>query len=618
MNNDVIEAKYSMSDKFRDNFVGEKGYEALKTLTRGGNELSKDIAKCLQERNEAEIAYVRALRKNSDSLQKLAGRAKGSISLTLRTLSSQTSKQSDAHSMIADVLLQDMSMPIRNFAEAQLKEIKSIEETLNSKFKEWNAQKDNDNKYRSRQFDKSKEIEALNNKISEISKQGRVSSKDTSKLDTSVRKAEEDLKSIEHKYHISTRDVEIARQACDAEMCRSCDQFEKIELNRIGEMGNFIGKFADTMKVVGETMQQVSEDLHAIRIEPENDIVTEARANNQQPETEILLYDVYAENMDNTMSEQRRKLSLLNWIEILRHDIEIQKQTSAPRLSSLASAPASRALKDESLDDDLGMAGDGAMCSMRSKKSVPEDAKDDSSSSNDDDGGMSHRKCKKQEKNGTEVTQKFSSEKFIDRRSVELLLCLYEASLYKIECVYNRLMKLAQPQQYEYTSRITRTFNEKGTPTTLIRIPFQPTTHTPPSAPTAMLYFARAMPMQPESMVQSALHPMARSVQGQSSNSGWGLPSPPQVEQAVPDTQLLTSQPPYSVSTAPTAPEMPRSNPVAHVRALHPYKARRRDELDLEKGDVILLLETRNDGWFKGNLHNAVGLFPGNYVERIS
>ena len=49
-----------------------------------------------------------------------------------------------------------------------------------------------------------------------------------------------------------------------------------------------------------------------------------------------------------------------------------------------------------------------------------------------------------------------------------------------------------------------------------------------------MLYFARAMPMQPESMVQSASHPMPRTVQGQSSNFHWVVPSPAQVEQAVP------------------------------------------------------------------------------------
>lgn len=96
---------------------------------------------------------------------------------------------------------------------------------------------------------------------------------------------------------------------------------------------------------------------------------------------------------------------------------------------------------------------------------------------------------------------------------------------------------------------------------------------------------------------------------------------------------MLTSQPPYSVSTAPTAPQMPRPNQDVHVQALYPYKAKRKDELDLKKGmtkfmenqifllyslgDVILLLETRNDGWYKGNLNNKIGLFPGNYVANI-
>jgi hypothetical protein len=39
-------------------------------------------------------------------------------------------------------------------------------------------------------------------------------------METAIRKAEEELENIERKYHLATRNVEIARQACDVEMCR--------------------------------------------------------------------------------------------------------------------------------------------------------------------------------------------------------------------------------------------------------------------------------------------------------------------------------------------------------------------------------------------------------------
>lgn len=36
----------------------------------------------------------------------------------------------------------------------------------------------------------------------------------------SLRKAEQELEKTEKKYHDATKEVELARQACDAEMCR--------------------------------------------------------------------------------------------------------------------------------------------------------------------------------------------------------------------------------------------------------------------------------------------------------------------------------------------------------------------------------------------------------------
>jgi hypothetical protein len=36
----------------------------------------------------------------------------------------------------------------------------------------------------------------------------------------SLRKADQELEKTEKKYHDATKEVELARQACDAEMCR--------------------------------------------------------------------------------------------------------------------------------------------------------------------------------------------------------------------------------------------------------------------------------------------------------------------------------------------------------------------------------------------------------------
>lgn len=42
-------------------------------------------------------------------------------------------------------------------------------------------------------------------------------------MEMSLQKSEQELEKAERKYHEATRDVEIARQSCDTEMCRVSD-----------------------------------------------------------------------------------------------------------------------------------------------------------------------------------------------------------------------------------------------------------------------------------------------------------------------------------------------------------------------------------------------------------
>ena len=45
------------------------------------------------------------------------------------------------------------------------------------------------------------------------------------------------------------------------------------------------------------------------------------------------------------------------------------------------------------------------------------------------------------------------------------------------------------------------------------------------------------------------------------------------------------------------------------------YSANRDDELDLKKGDKVLVVEKENDGWWKGECNGKTGWFPNNYVD---
>lgn len=50
--------------------------------------------------------------------------------------------------------------------------------------------------------------------------------------------------------------------------------------------------------------------------------------------------------------------------------------------------------------------------------------------------------------------------------------------------------------------------------------------------------------------------------------------------------------------------------------ALYPYKPQKGDELELKRGQLYMVTECCQDGWYKGTSlkTNCSGVFPGNYV----
>ena len=81
-----------------------------------------------------------------------------------------------------------------------------------------------------------------------------------------------------------------------------------------------------------------------------------------------------------------------------------------------------------------------------------------------------------------------------------------------------------------------------------------------------------------------------------------GQPSTVPVQQA-------PSQPVPSGTTAAT---------VSRVRALFDFQPSEPGELQFRRGDVIAVLESVYKDWWKGSLRGQTGIFPLNYVEKLS
>ena len=73
--------------------------------------------------------------------------------------------------------------------------------------------------------------------------------------------------------------------------------------------------------------------------------------------------------------------------------------------------------------------------------------------------------------------------------------------------------------------------------------------------------------------------------------------------------QAVPPQPLPSGTTAAT---------VSRVRALFDFQPSEPGELQFRKGDIIAVLESVYKDWWKGSLKGQTGIFPLNYVEKLS
>ncbi|XP_037686913.1 E3 ubiquitin-protein ligase SH3RF1 isoform X2 [Choloepus didactylus] len=80
-----------------------------------------------------------------------------------------------------------------------------------------------------------------------------------------------------------------------------------------------------------------------------------------------------------------------------------------------------------------------------------------------------------------------------------------------------------------------------------------------------------------------------------------------------------TGQRPAAGPTDQIAHSRPQPRPSVYI-AIYPYTPRKEDELELRKGEMFLVFERCQDGWFKGtSMHTSkMGVFPGNYVAPVT
>ncbi|NXA40018.1 SH3R1 ligase, partial [Eudromia elegans] len=133
-------------------------------------------------------------------------------------------------------------------------------------------------------------------------------------------------------------------------------------------------------------------------------------------------------------------------------------------------------------------------------------------------------------------------------------------------------------------------------------------------------------PSSPVTTGPSFTFPTEVTYQAALGNMNPPLPPPPPLLSAAVVASASSGPPSAGVAQRPasgSADQMahlrPQSRPSVYV-AIYPYTPRKDDELELRKGEMFLVFERCQDGWFKGtSMHTSkIGVFPGNYVAPVT
>ena len=62
-----------------------------------------------------------------------------------------------------------------------------------------------------------------------------------------------------------------------------------------------------------------------------------------------------------------------------------------------------------------------------------------------------------------------------------------------------------------------------------------------------------------------------------------------------------------------------KSHPLFRYRSIFRYMPQNEDELELQEGDTVYVMEKCDDGWYVGTSERTkeFGTFPGNYVQPL-
>ncbi|XP_072038489.1 LOW QUALITY PROTEIN: nostrin-like [Amphiura filiformis] len=616
---------------FKPAFIDEEGYDELRKHMKVAHDFSKDLLAILAERAELESTYAKGLSKLATKSTKASKDTVGSLMSAWNIVCVQLGAEAEAHRVYGEMLHEEVHKPLKLSVDQQVKNrrtsmgdrreaVLKVEVTVDKAIKTLHDKKNELLRAKKATHTKAKDSEHMAIQLEDPSQRGKIlSDKEVSKLRSKTKKAEEQATKADMDYLELIKNCERARHEMDRTLVRAVLALENQELERITEQKQMITKYSEGLAAIEPTLHTCIEELSraASAISVDGDIVAIANAKGKEAKPQDqLLYDSYEEDLNNTMNVERRRTLLDRKLRTL--DTEISREQRAREgIAKLCGAYTDTpGFADENARQDatqqLGHSNDMLNVLRASRfKIMAAKAFIDKQDKPDDDisSYIAFDKAKQSPVSGwrrlslgrnstlripknapplspmaetiaggrgsgdghsggdaSSVTTRERPPSFSDRRSMRMT----STDSFMSDTSFDD--NDDNPDGVEY-GNVNRD-NEQNTPSIPLINEVPPVRQEEPPVP---------LPEPP------AAEPLA--------------------ENGAPDTNPFTGE---------TEPVASVDQVIGQCRVLYDYDGQEEEELIIRENDVINLYEKDEDGWWRGELNGAVGIFPGSYVEEIT
>ncbi|XP_014243134.1 nostrin isoform X1 [Cimex lectularius] len=319
---------------------GQSGFEDLRRHVKQGGDFSKELASILQERSEAEAQYAKLLARLSAKLAKATKELSGTVNSTWHRIGIEMENESEIHRSFAASLTENLVKPLRSLTESQHRIRKSVELAVDKSAKnlaEWRAAEAKAKKHSfvsARDNEKLRDGVDVRNRISgsslHISKAA--SEKDTTKLESKRKKAEETVKKADVEYYNLCLRAERSRLEWESAIVRGSHCFEVMEDERLKGLRTLADLYAKCFKQTAPKLTQIgeriSDPLEAIDVSKDMQAVVCLRVATE-PSHEQILPDFYPEQLTLAMNRDRRRQAIIKLLQLVKGDLERERRGKA-------------------------------------------------------------------------------------------------------------------------------------------------------------------------------------------------------------------------------------------------------------------------------------------------